>query len=230
MNQKRVYKIFLFIILVLTMYNNLDHSAHVYHDVAMPTSDQGAYGWLQAYLVVIVIDLSVIAFIIAGRHKESAIFAWILFFINLIFFDVLKAVYQSYIAQNPEEKIELFRRILAKVFFSGIFSYFIHRFSVLFYEHRNEASFVLQLENVREDLKKRDREISELQQTITSQAEQLENNEQRFTVLKKDVSAWQEKARESQEQAEQAVAELDATKARLSRKKTPIITDETISN
>lgn len=123
--------IFLLIIITLTMFNNLEHGAELYYRITEPIYPKSwlPYIHLQAYFVIIVIDLAVIGFIVNGKTKDSKAFAFLLFIINLIFWDVLTGISTTHYADLP--KISL---LLAKIFFSAAFSYLIHKMSSLYFE------------------------------------------------------------------------------------------------
>jgi len=116
------------------MYNNLEHSAKVYYLISENSNYPTWYNHLQSFLVVIVIDLSIIAFIITAKHKESIVFAWILFFINCIFFNIISTTYDIFNFESKTSLLESLNRLFSKLIYSAIFSYSIHRFSYLWFE------------------------------------------------------------------------------------------------
>lgn len=134
--------LFLLIIISLTMFNNLEHGAELYYKITKPIYPDSwlPYIHLQAYFVIIVIDLAVIGFIVNGKTKDSKAFAWLLFIINLIFWDVLTGVASTHYADV--QKISL---LIAKIFFSAAFSYLIHKVSSLYFEKINGYSSIEQI-------------------------------------------------------------------------------------
>lgn len=130
----KTFHVFLLVIIVLTMYNNLEHSASVYYSISAQDGTNSPYQRFQSYLVVIVIDLAVIAFILHSNKKEAAVFAWILFLINALFFNILGSVHQIFLSEQTHQMIEESNKLIAKIAFSGLFSYSIHRFGYVWYE------------------------------------------------------------------------------------------------
>lgn len=124
------------------MFNNLEHGAELYYRITSPIYPISwlPYIHLQAYFVIIVIDLAVIGFIVNGKTKDSKAFAFLLFAINLIFWDVLTGIATTSITDLP--KISL---LLAKIFFSAAFSYLIHKMSSLYFERVVGYSSIEQL-------------------------------------------------------------------------------------
>lgn len=158
--------LFLLIIISLTMFNNLEHGAELYYKITEPIYP-GAwlpYIHLQAYFVIIVIDLAVIGFIVNGKTKDSKAFAWLLFFINLIFWDVLTGISQTH--YKDVQQISL---LVAKIFFSAAFSYLIHKVSSLYFEKINGFSSMEQLKAECEQMKALEMQLkAELKDSVSS--------------------------------------------------------------
>jgi len=89
-------KVFMVIIILLTMFNNLEHSASVYLGISYNAAHADWYNKFQSYMVVIVFDLAVIAFIIKAKNTESVVFAIMLFVINCLFFNVFQSLYSIF--------------------------------------------------------------------------------------------------------------------------------------
>lgn len=156
---------------------NIKHTSQVYFDI---TSLAGQDDRIYSYLVMIVIDLAVIVFVILGKKEESETFAWFLFWLNLIFFDVLTDgfnIYERWRTGDYRGMIPYVNTFIAKSSFSYIFAYSIHRFSVLFSDHFGTSAGVEQLGAENKHLK------AQLEQTI-AQSEQVkaELREEKITI------------------------------------------------
>lgn len=147
------FKFFMLLIIVLTMYNNLEHSANIYYHLIQHNGYGPFYNHIQAYLVVIVIDLSVIAFIVRAKNTESKVFAWLLFLINMLFFDVSGTTYKLLTHPDTSHKLELLNELTGQLVFSGIFSFTIHRFSKLYYNEYSQKGFLEHSLTVNKQLK-----------------------------------------------------------------------------
>jgi len=131
-------------VIFLSMLNNLPHAANLYHlsyegfkigsvwDLFTQTG-------IQSLLVVAVIDLTLIILVNYGHKKEdartAAVFAWILFAVNLLIGDVVRDLFHyAYTFSDPT----LLTKLFGKVLFSGIFSFTLHYFSYLHVRLINE--------------------------------------------------------------------------------------------
>lgn len=175
--------VFLLIIIALTMFNNLEHGAELYYKITQsiyPVAWQ-PYIHIQAYFVIIVIDLAVIGFIVNGKTNDSKAFAWLLFIINCIFWNVLTEI--ANVSINDVERISL---LLAKIFFSAAFSYLIHKVSTLYFEKINGFS---NLEQLKAELEQTQAERKQLEAVIYNYEEVNEqlkaDNEQSIIDIKK---------------------------------------------
>ena len=155
----RSFKAFIVFIIVLSMANNIEHGAKLY----LFLSDQEK-NWI-AYSVVIVVDLTVIAFVLKGKEKESRWFAWGLFVVNLLYWDILTVSYQlvvSLLMNNPDLFFDLLKKLIAMLLWSGVFAYSIHRFSLLLKEEiDNEAENLSAIEVLQDELKEAQLRISD---------------------------------------------------------------------
>ncbi|MCR6637481.1 MAG: hypothetical protein NVV82_00365 [Sporocytophaga sp.] len=72
------------------MINNLEHSTAVYYSVSKKKLTEifsWQYAdWLESVLVIVVIDLSVIAWIKMNRYWEAGVFAFLIVLINLLYY------------------------------------------------------------------------------------------------------------------------------------------------
>lgn len=124
------------------MFNNLEHGAELYYRITKPIYPESWLPYIhwQAYFVIVVIDLAVIGFVVNGKTKDSKAFAWLLFLINCIFWDVLTEM-----ATTHYKDVERISLLIAKVFFSAAFSYLIHKVSTLYFEKVNGFSSLEQV-------------------------------------------------------------------------------------
>jgi hypothetical protein len=131
-------------VIFLSMLNNLPHAANLYHlsyegfkigsvwDLFTQTG-------IQSLMVVAVIDLTLIILVNYGHKKEdartAAVFAWILFLVNVLVGDVVRDLFNyAYTFSDPT----LLTKLFGKVLFSGIFSFTLHYFSYLHVRLINE--------------------------------------------------------------------------------------------
>ena len=188
MNKSKAFQLFLLLIIVLTMYNNLEHSAKVYYQISANSSYSDWYNHLQSFLVVIVIDLSIIAFIISTRHKESIVFAWVLFMVNCIFFDVAGSMYDILNGKSHVELITSFNRLLSKLIYSAIFSYSIHRFSYLWYESTQAEDLKERVTYLETELELACKELCNVDQELNLTKKALESEEKKIKSVSQELS------------------------------------------
>ncbi len=188
MNNSKTFQLFLLLIIVLTMYNNLEHSAKVYYQISANTSYPDWYNHLQSFLVVIVIDLSIIAFIISTRHQESIVFAWVLFLVNCIFFDVAGSMYDILNGKSHVELITSFNRLLSKMIYSAIFSYSIHRFSYLWYESTQTEDLKERVKYFETKFNLACKELSNVDQELNEAKQALESAENKIKSISQELS------------------------------------------
>lgn len=123
---------FIFICVVLTMLSNLQHIASVYYSANAAVLGVAWFDWALAYTVVLVVDLSVLAFVFAGRHREAKAYAWAVFCLNLI--------YYSAVPVQAETAIRWWPQMLARVVFAGMFTYSVYIFSKMISEQQEEQT------------------------------------------------------------------------------------------
>lgn len=179
------FKYFLLLIIVLTMYNNLEHSANIYYQLIQNNGYSALYNHIQSYLVVIVIDLSVIAFIVRARHRESKAFAWMLFVVNVLFFDVLGTSYKWLVEPQTAQKLTYFNHLVGQLMFSGIFSYTIHRFSMLYYNSSSDTEDLDQLKAENKRFRNEVEQNSQSKKQLTAALESLAISNKELIDIKK---------------------------------------------
>lgn len=113
-------------IIVIALLNNLVHNAMV-HQSINPASEQGGLHLLHSFVVVLVIDASILAFVINGQHRAALAFALILFFLNFMYWNGLEDVY--HLDLNSSRSVG---GVLLKLVFAGAFSYALHKFSTMY--------------------------------------------------------------------------------------------------
>jgi len=229
-------KVFMVIIILLTMFNNLEHSASVYLGISYNAAHADWYNKFQSYMVVIVFDLAVIAFIIKAKNTESVVFAIMLFVINCLFFNVFQSLYSifyqassipSELLKQDQEAVKSLigeiNAVVAKILFAALFSYCIHRFSHLWYDQRkDEVLHQVEVEKKRLviDLQtENQRVINVLNKDLVLERERLESLQHEIIGLKSD---FERKVQELQQVKDQLrVVELDKIEmmSKLSRKK-----------
>lgn len=151
-------------VIFLSMLNNLPHAANLYHlsyegfkigsvwDLFTQTG-------IQSLMVVAVIDLTLIILVNYGHKKEdartAAVFAWILFVVNVLVGDVVHDLFNySYTFKDPT----LLTKLFGKVLFSGIFSFTLHYFSYLHVrlvnEEQEKATINQEVTNIKQEQSK----------------------------------------------------------------------------
>jgi hypothetical protein len=180
-------------VIFLSMLNNLPHAANLYHlsyegfkigsvwDLFTQTG-------IQSLMVVAVIDLTLIILVNYGHKKEdartAAVFAWILFVVNVLVGDVVHDVFNyAYTFFDPT----LLTKLLGKILFSGIFSFTLHYFSYLHVrlvtEEQERATQNQELADIKQ-------EQSKLQALL----EQLKTKESAWVEFNKSVDQFKEEA------------------------------------
>lgn len=187
------------VILLLTMFNNLEHIAQVYHAQVEGTSHSWLYEWIESYSVVITFDLLVIALIIAGKVTESVTVAWLIFALNLIFFDAIGKGYDVwYFFGSAKVFIASLNAFISTVIFSGLFAWSIHKLPILFKERIADNStveaFAILLKKSQDDLILSTQQCDDLgeviqyhKKTIQGLLEQNKALEKQNTELKEDI-------------------------------------------
>jgi hypothetical protein len=218
-------KLFMLAIILLTMYNNLEHSASVYLNISDHTGHSDAYNRFQSYLVVIVFDLAVIAFILKSKNTESKVFAWVLFLINCLFFNVIQTGYQiifllyniqSDVLKQDQEVVKMLitdvNAVIAKVVFAAIFSYCIHRFSHLWYDelkHEDYKKAVFEYQRVIQELQ----EVRERDQILGLEHLQEKN------ALRAEIQRMVQELDQVKDELKVAELERNEFRNKLTRKK-----------
>jgi hypothetical protein len=110
----------LFIVIAsLALLNNLKHSTVVYHSIS-GNEFEDWFDQIYDISVNIVVDLSVFAFVLKGRHIEAGVYAFFILMINIL--------YYSQICQWMDE---LTAKRIAAIVYSLMFTYSIFIFSYL---------------------------------------------------------------------------------------------------
>jgi hypothetical protein len=187
-------KSFILIIVMVTMLNNLAHNANVYYDLVAGIkkfTEVDLTSLLHAYAVVVVMDISILAFITNKEDKAAIVFAWILFIVNMIYWEAIKDLYKFDI--NDPKKVSV---LLSKLIWSGVFSYAIHKFSTLYVKMMNEeageisgASELEVLKNENSSLKLAYTEAVAAQKLSAADLEKSEANLQLVAAHIKDYEA-----------------------------------------
>jgi hypothetical protein len=172
---------FLLLVVVLAMLNNLEHSAYVYHSISKHTFGIPWLDWLQAGLVVVIIDLAVIAFVVNGRHKEAGIYSIAIFLINLIYSDGINMFFLQPIVPGT-----LINHGSAKIIYALMFTYSIYIFSKMYFER---------LENEKEEVASQ-LKIAALEQQLmeaeAALATQQQESQLQFSKLKAAEAALEQ--------------------------------------
>ncbi|MFY0689172.1 MAG: hypothetical protein JXQ90_18525 [Cyclobacteriaceae bacterium] len=113
------------------MINNLEHSADLYKKISEDVNDY------QAYSVVIIFDLIIVALIAIGDSK-AIIFAFSVFLINQLAWDGLIVFYSIFkgatyhLTSATKSYLELIQRGVTMLIYGGTFAFTVHHFSYLF--------------------------------------------------------------------------------------------------
>jgi hypothetical protein len=189
---------FLLLVVILAMLNNLEHSAYVYHSISKHTFGIPWLDWLQAGLVVVIIDLAVIAFVVNGRHKEAGIYSIAIFLINLIYSDGINMFFLQPIVPGT-----LINHGSAKIIYALMFTYSIYIFSKMYFER---------LENEKEEAANQLRIAALEQQLIEAEAALVtwqQESQLQFSKLKAAEAALeQERSNHAAELLEREAAML----------------------
>lgn len=117
------------VVIVFTMLNNLEHGAMLYFRL----TDQGvlpeiAYKIIP-YIVILTLDMAIFSFMLLGDHRTAKVFAWGMFVINLLYWDVFLTIYEILTPATVQDFTMSFTKLLVSILFAGAFSYSIHAFS-----------------------------------------------------------------------------------------------------
>ncbi|WP_420582062.1 hypothetical protein [Reichenbachiella sp.] len=117
------------VVIIFTMLNNLEHGAMLYFRL----TDQGvlpeiAYKIIP-YIVILTLDMAIFSFMLLGDHRTAKVFAWGMFAINLLYWDVFMTIYEIFTPEDVEAFTMSFTKLLVSILFAGAFSYSIHAFS-----------------------------------------------------------------------------------------------------
>ena len=128
---------FLLIVIFLSLLNNVDHAAYIYLKISRENFESEILNQVWAAFVVIVIELSIITFVIHDRKIEAGIYALSIFGINILYYDGLKFIDHLWICRS------------SATLFSLMFAYSIYVFSDLYFKVQNESSPIDHLEVTR---------------------------------------------------------------------------------
>ncbi|MEM9337283.1 MAG: hypothetical protein AAGA66_01030, partial [Bacteroidota bacterium] len=186
------YRTFLLIIIIGAMVNNLEHSADLYMKISSKVSTA------QAYSVVIIFDLIVIALIGVGDSK-ALIFAVSVFFINELAWDGINVFYQIYkksgdIDYTPDkftvEYLSLIEKGVVMLIYGGTFAFTVHYFSCLFKIQTAKRS---KLSRIVAELRNR---LAERSATNIDLSSRLAEDEKRLAELELIAKESEQKASE----------------------------------
>ncbi|MDW3191893.1 MAG: hypothetical protein R8G66_06000 [Cytophagales bacterium] len=192
------YRSFLLIIIIGAMVNNLEHSADLYMKISTKVTE------LQAYAVVIIFDLIVIALIAVGDSK-AFLFAISIFLINELAWDGVNIFYQivrkasdiEYSIDEPTKVyLTLIERGVTMLIYGSTFAFTVHHFSLLF---KQQISKHTKLNRLLADLRNRLAEASATSDDLSRrQAESLEA----LAELAKKNDEYQQNEKEKLQQLE----------------------------
>ncbi|BDD08565.1 hypothetical protein FUAX_09970 [Fulvitalea axinellae] len=113
-------KNFLLFVIVLVMFNNIEHCAYVHQEISRKLFGSVGLNWAHSVTVVIIIELSIIAFVYAGERIFSILFTAALFSLNILYYDI-RGFWEAGQYEN----------ILAALIYSCLFTISIYMFSEL---------------------------------------------------------------------------------------------------
>ena len=203
---------FLLVIIVLYMINNLEHSTYVYYTISkkqLSTILGWEYAdWLQSIIVIIVLDLSVIAWVRLGRYWEAGIFEFLILIINLL--------YYQWALPGLWEYNEFVYHKIAEFLFAAMFTYGVISFAKIYSDKIGKKDVYKLLLDQHESLKI---EVKTAFNSIFELRVELEENESEIMLLQSHVNSLET----TLQLAEKESIVLDNTiielKNKLSRKK-----------
>ena len=215
------YRSFLLIIIVGAMVNNLEHSADLYMKISSKVSE------VQAYSVVIIFDLIVIALIGVGDTK-ALIFAISVFFINELSWDGVTVFYQVYkktwdvnytIDKSTKEYLILIEKGLTMLIYGSTFAFTVHHFSYLYKAQLIKKSkfngLVSTLRKSLADLSSRlaesDTRLAEKEKVLAESLKSVADKELKMSAANEELKANQQQLREIHAEVEK----LRSFKARI---------------
>ena len=152
---KRILSIdnFILLVILLVMVNNVEHCAFVHYQVARRVFDMVWMNKAHSVAVVIIIELSIVVFVVKGDHKAALFFTMMLFVLSMLYYD-----FRTFWINAEYEKI------LAAVTYSTMFTASIYIFSRMYAAKRmtnaEHAQLQLELKRLRAYKNKRIKELT----------------------------------------------------------------------
>jgi len=206
------YRNFLLLIIVGAMINNLDHSAELYMKISERVSVT------QAYSVVIIFDLIVIALIGVGDSK-ALLFAISVFFINELAWDGVKVFYQIWmkakdvnyvISDAVSEYLTLIEKAITMLIYGGTFAFTVHHFSYLFKKQlAKKSKFNSLLMEFRTNAADINATNNELSSSLSDSTARLKTREQELAVLEQSRAALEQRLSAAHQQIKKQSTELE---------------------
>ena len=207
------YRTFLLVIILGAMVNNLEHSADLYMKISSKMNE------LQAYSVVIIFDLIVIALIGVGDSK-ALIFAISVFFINELSWDGVTVFYQVYkkawdvnytIDKSTQEYLKLIEKGLTMFIYGSTFAFTVHHFSYMYKAQLIKRSkfngLVSTLRKTLADLSTRlaesDSLLAEKEKALAENLKSVADMESKLSAANEELTANQQQARKIQDELEE---------------------------
>jgi len=162
--------LFTLLVIVMVMINNIEHISFVHYSFAQHVFPQLPYDWLNklhSAIVVVIIELSIIVFVIKGKKIWAGLFTFSIFILSIVYYDVI----DGYELMTTQEKV-------STILLSLIYTISIYIFSDMFSENINKDSLISEL----------DRTISEKEQTISEKDQELKTIRNSKTDLERTKS------------------------------------------
>ncbi|MDR6240954.1 hypothetical protein [Aureibacter tunicatorum] len=123
-----IKKHYLLIIIGLVMINNIEHLAYVHHDISRKLfGHEGSM--IHSIIVVVIIELSIMAFVINGKKTFALFFTIALFVLSMLYYDL-----RAFIAHGNWEQL------ISSTVYSTLFTIAIYMFSDMYNEKANDDS------------------------------------------------------------------------------------------
>jgi len=167
----KIPKNILLLVIALVMLNNVEHLALVHYTIAQRPFPILAFDWVNkahSTLVVIIFEIVIITFVLAGKKGFSIFFTWCLFILSMIYYDapglMISARHQD---------------LVAATVYSTIYSISIYMFSEMlaqwYHEQRMDQFAQKKIDGLRADLSEAREGLKQSATTITKlEASQIE--------------------------------------------------------
>jgi hypothetical protein len=178
-----------YLILALTMLNNLEHVAWVHHNIARGSFHNALLDKSHSIIVVLIIELGIVYLVHKGEHVFAGVFTFLLFLLQLIYYPLYEFV-----------KTGQWENFIASIIFSLLFTISIYYFSIIAAKRKQNASMLEQFRAKNKELYDKVhhyiQQLKALKTVVDQSKAKMEQKDSELQQLRKDLL---EKAKKLQE-------------------------------